>query len=556
MGGANSTNITELTTNALSESTNTFMQKLGNDPVSRQGIYVYDTNGNVVISGNEQDAKVEINMNALQQATSTQEARQTTATELSQAAKSTVKDVNIFQYSDAYNAVRQYVNSTIKFATNVSQECNTNSNITQEIVVQGTDKDVRITDNTQKSLAKVYANCLSKSIASSSTLQDIQAKIDQRAEAKTEGFDLVLLAFLAILAFALPLLIPLFGVGMAFNRVLKLIFPIFFVVGVILMVVWAVNTTPEVISNGFSKLIQYTDDCYGDVLDGYENGSTDYKSAAEAAKSCQDNDKCEGYDFKTFETKEGANTVKNPPETIFYRKIKNSPCTNITDTNDDIKIMVNRTVFWRDDDPLLSSFADDEGPKIGDVWMRTSTGQGEDDDGNPTDTQYSILTENGWENYTDWGIDKVSGDQQMKDNGPMSPDPKPLPDGWEPPRLTLEPNKKIFWVPADQGDTPADAADGDYIIRPAGGSNSTTSGYWNIKKMNAEGKEDLEAELGEPGQRPLTESEIKDVVNFSGFKQHKKDPVYLYIGIPFLIIGLLGTWQVFTSKKKSKVKPE
>jgi hypothetical protein len=525
MGSSQTKNITSITTEALAESTNNFLQGVTSETAVTQGIYVSGTGGNVKISGNKQDARVSINMNALQTAMSSQAAQQDLSSKVAQSAKALTQDLSLFNFSNSENNVSQYINSTIKLASNVSQSCAASGNTTQEIVVSNTGGNVEITGNTQKSLVDVYSNCVSDAVAQSSTLQKIQSDIDQQAEATTKGTDLVMLALVALLALCAPLLIPLFGLGAAFNQVLKIMFPIILGIGVVMLLVWQFNTTSVVTSSGYSRLIRNTDDC---VAVAYKT-TTEYGRAPLAVAACEDDENCEGYDYHAYDV--DANTKeaqgRDKPETIFYKNFRNSPCDFVTDTADEVKIMKARTVF-NQDDPLEP----DSGYEVGDVWLPLGTGN----KGNP---QFAIFEENDWVPYYDWGVD----------TSVAAPTDQDKLEGWSPPRLELVENKTISWEDNDiLGATPSGDIKTDYCLKPSG-----VPGYWNMFSRSEDGSW-AKQELSIPGTKPWTPSDSGIGINYSGFKSEQKNNIYLYVAVGLLILGVVGTVVTFMPLSSSETE--
>ena len=522
MGSTQTKNITNLTSKALAESTNNFLQDMQTNNEITQGIYVSDVEGDVVISGNKQDARVSINMNALQSAMSSQEAQQDLASTVAQSAKSLTQDLSLFNFSDSENRVSQYVESTIKLASNVSQSCSASGSVTQEIVVNNVKGNVEITDNTQSSLIDVYTNCISDAVSNSSTLQKIQTEIEQEAEATTKGINVVALAIIALLCLALPLLIPLFGIGAAFNQVLKIIFPIIMVIGIVFLLLWQFYTTGLVVSNGYSRLIENTDDC---IANAYRT-STDYDSAPLAVAACEDDDECEGYDYHVYDydplSKEASLFNDGNPETRFYKDFRKSPCDFVTDNADNVNIMAPRKVICSAKEPAKDDIT------LGDVWLRDSTGT-------DNSIQYSIIGDNGWEPYYDWGVD--TSVSPPKDQNELNE--------WTPPRLLLVQGKSISWEDG-AGEVPSSDVVSDYCVKPG-----SRSGYWNIFELQEDGTWE-KRELGIPGSKPYTPADRGFGINYSGFKIQQKNNIYLYIAIGLLIFGAVGTAATFIPPKGGK----
>ena len=82
--------------------------------------------------------------------------------------------------------------------------------------------------------------------------------------------------------------------------------------------------------------------------------------------------------------------------------------------------MVARKVVCSADEPAKDNLT------IGDVWLRDNTG-------NENAIQYSIIGDDGWEPYYDWGVDTSESPPTDQDE---------LKE-WTPPRLELLLNKTI-----------------------------------------------------------------------------------------------------------------
>lgn len=515
MGNSTSRNVTSLTTNSLSQSTNSFLQDISSDALVEQSINITDTIGNVVVSGNTQKATVDISMTGIQKLLSTQEAQLKLASDLAQNSKALTDGVSLLAFSSAENIVDQYINTTIKLASNIAQTCATSGITKQEINVTNTGEDVFVIGNSQESLTTMYTKCLSDSIANSSTLQDIQATIDQSAEATTKGADLVLLALLALLALAAPFIIPIIGAGVGFNSLMKIIFPIIMFVGFAFLIIWWRNTNKEIISYGFSNLIGDTSDC---IATEYDN-TTDIKSAPEAAATCESDEQCEGYDFQSYTINNDNNAVllDGGPKTTFFKDFRKSPCKYITDNSDDVRIMVPRKVYSQENRPTVNV-------STGDVWLRKTSGF----DG---DVQYSIKTEGDWESFYDWGVDTS----------------KEIPDDGIAPRLNLLDNRAIAYDSLSSDSNPGTSfVSFLYVIK------MSSLGYFNLYTRN--GSSWGKTKLLIPGLNPSVPKNDDGTVasNYSGFAEEKKDPIWLYIGVVCIILGVVGTVVTFIPKSKKK----
>lgn len=531
MGLSESKAIAKLSIDTLAKSTNNFLQEEASNSKIMQGIYVSNTKGDVIISGNKQNATVTVNMGAVQKAMSTQAASQKVASQVAQTAKALTQDLSIFNKSDAETNISQFINSTIDLTNNIAQNCNTNGSIQQTIQVESTGGNVVLTNNTQESLQKVYFNCLSDTVTNSNAFQDIQASIDQSTEAKTKGTDLVMLALIALLSVLAPLLIPLLtvtlGISSAINAILKIIFPLFMLVGVIFIVVYYTGGEYVLDHVGFSTLIGENEACKYSAVKGQTVDTIETVQGAD--KMAMKNKNVVAYDFKAYDFKKNKYEMRDKPQTTFYTSVKESECKKYLEGDrgqDGIDILGPRDVVVGDGRQLPTEY--EEGKvvlKPGTMYIYGNTGT------NEGDYQYAILDTSGaWEYHSDWGVDNEDiPPQDLKK--------------YVPKKKILDYNQTITYK--GPGESIDDFGDSRYIVQ----YQSADSFYLNIHdKEKQSGASPYASNI--PGPATV----LPDNFNVSAFKRKKRNPVYLYVGIGLTLFGIFGSLKSFLPSKKKEVK--
>ena len=506
MGNAQTTNIANLTTEAVASVSSSIIQDASQSGAVNQGIIVKNTKGNVVISGNKQDATIEISMQALSKALVTQSAQQQLAAKLAQKAKSVVSGINLFQFTNADNEVDMFMKASIDISTHIAQSCATSGATTQVIEVSDTDGDVTVTNNTQTGLVKLFQSCVQNAVSQNSALQSIQAQIDQSAEADSKGFSvwaLVAMAIIGLLMLILPeILVFVFGVNSVIKVVTTLLFPLIAVGGIVFIILYYTMTDSKMVSYGFSNMISNTENCMGTP----GTTSTNYKSAILASKACQDDSTCEGVDWKgtKIDRETGAGSKIDPPQTTFYTSISEDPCAHaLSQTKDQLKILGIPKLTVGQAQPSTGS----DGEIYIDQKLNYSLWDGES---------------KSWNNLTN----------------PTNPNP-------------LLPNFTGAVTLGKAGSLPPNPTDTNNKDQVVIQYSSSTSAYLDLYEWNGAAWD--KTELSIPGPIPTVS---QNPINYSTLKEKRKRPFYLYIGLGLLVVGLIGTFINFAKKsKKSKIVP-
>lgn len=345
MGGSVSRNVVDATVSAITKTSSNILnnQKVTTD--QSQMIHVSKTKGNVIISGNRFDQKVNLNMNSLLQAMSTSEVKQKMAVEMAQAAKSIVKGINLFQFSDAENEMRTAINETIDISTNVSQLCKAGISQTQSINVDTTDGDVRVSDNTMSQLGDIFTNCVQNAVTNNKAIQDLDAKFSQTAVAKSIGISMWAIAIIL----AIIVLVMMSSAILPELLILKYLWYFMFIAGIVMIILAFVfvDKSPKMYGVLFSTFIRNNPNCNGQML----NQSTAYTTSGLAQKSCEKSKDCQAFDWQGIIINQNdprKYTLVDPPQTTFYSSVSESPCHDVVKSNDKYDML-------REPDILLSS---------------------------------------------------------------------------------------------------------------------------------------------------------------------------------------------------------
>lgn len=314
MGLTESKNIAKTVVKAMSKISSEIIQKTDIGTQSSQIISVQDIEGDVVIKGNKQMQNVDLNMQSLLSALSTEESQQNLAAELAQEAKSLTSGLNLAQFSEATNIMDLLISASIEIMSNIEQSCQLKSMQYQKILINRVKGDVRVEDNIQDQVANIFEACTQSTVNNSKTIQDVSAKLTQTASATASG-----LSPLAL--FALLIGVPVVGgiVGV------KYIFPICVVFGIVAIVVYYVNVEENMVMNAYSTLIHNSPLCDAQVV---VDDDTSYPNPVNAANACKGNSQCKAFDWKIMDiNQDGTYTMLDEAKTTFYSSV-NTDCQN------------------------------------------------------------------------------------------------------------------------------------------------------------------------------------------------------------------------------------
>jgi len=316
MGASTSKNISSIITNAVAKVSSEIVQKTSLSADSSQVISVSDVAGDVNVSGNKFTQKATINMTALFDALAQEENQQKILIEVAQQSKSLTKDLNLVQYADAQNIVNTVVNATVSILSKVSQNCKALTSQTQEIIIERIYGNVNILNNVEDQVSKLFEECTEKTVVNEKLTQDLANLIDQAATSTIAGLSPWAIAGIIAAVLGLPVL----GVSLAIPKLLKFLFPIFILVGLVLIVMYSTRTKDEMKLTSYSEFI--LKNCQV-VLDK----SLSNVSAEDAANACSTDSNCVGFDWKTYDINEnGFITTIPEPFVQLYSSIEPKDC--------------------------------------------------------------------------------------------------------------------------------------------------------------------------------------------------------------------------------------
>lgn len=315
MGSSVSKNVSSIVTNAISKISSDIVQNSRVSTDSTQVISVSDITGNVSIDGNVSSQTATLNMNALFEALSSSENQQKILFEVAQQSKSLTKDLNLVQYADSNNTISTMVNATASILSTISQTCKIFSTQTQEINIERVVGNVNITNNIQDQITRIFSQCTEKAVSENKQLQDVVSSLNQTATSTTEGLSAWALAGIV----AAVLGIPIIGASVALPKILKFLFPLILLTGVIFIVLYTTKTKEEMKLTAYSTFIKTS--CQTQLL------STDASNEFEAQQKCQNDPKCKGFDWKIYDVQPDGLISFSPAFAQYYSDIQPPDCT-------------------------------------------------------------------------------------------------------------------------------------------------------------------------------------------------------------------------------------
>ena len=292
MGASVSTNVAKVTVNAIAKVASEIIQKTTVSNNSTQIISVVDNAGDVVIDGNTMRQRASVNMQALFDVMATEEVQQKLAVEIAQEAKAITSGLNLGQFSDASNTLDTLIAASIDVSSKIGQTCDLSTSQSQSIIVERVGGDTKITNNVLDQVTDLLQNCIVNAVSNNRAIQDVTAKLQQEASASSEGVSMRALALL------LGLLVggPIVGGVVGGVYVLKYIFPIVLVAGMVMIAVYVYTIKDTMNFTAFSKLIENSEECGAVLID-----KVPITTAQDAAAACLANSECVAVDFKAYD---------------------------------------------------------------------------------------------------------------------------------------------------------------------------------------------------------------------------------------------------------------
>ena len=506
MGASVSKNVSKAVTRAIAKVSSNIIQNTQLSQDMSQLISVRDVHGDVHVSGNIFTQRATVNMKALLDALSTESAQQSVMQELAQEAKSVTSGLNLGQFSDAQNVMDTLLEGTMDVLSSIGQSCSAAGKMHQEIIVKRVSGNVYVQDNVFGQVYDILQNCTERAVADNRLMQDLTTKLSQKASATSEGLSgWVLVAMLAVV-----LGIPIGGAVIGGKALLKYIFPLLLIAGVVLLILYYVRTKSEMNFVGFSTFAGSTPAC---LAAGQYSPLQPFQDAYRASAACKDAEQCVAFDWQGLQIAQNGTYVKlDTPATKFYTKVSKECERSIRP--DAVKLLRVPNFYSGDGEPMdVSSEVGDvsSGIKPGDVYLDVKTG-----------IWYQ-------KSKTTWG-----------------------PRG----AVTVKSFNKMSWGPVMPGggggvvsfgfamhsvlDSPVE----NDVYAYYDGHNPE---YLHVYRYDTENGWVQEHKIHGPGLIPDTPS----VINASGFKTVSRTPWMLYSGIAAALVGLVGTGYAMSTSAMS-----
>lgn len=543
MGASVSKNIANAVTKAIAKVSSDIIQNTNLSLDQEQIISITDVEGDVVIEGDKFYQKATINMKTLLDALSKEENQQKILLELAQEAKSLTSGLNLVQFSNAQDTMNMLLEATISMLSTISQTCSVFAKQYQTINISRVKHNVRIDNAVFNQIYDLLQSCSEKAISDNRTFQDVASRLDQRAAATSEGLSFAFIGIIALLVIGLPII----GGTAVGITVLKIIFPLLFATGCVLIAMYFYKTTEEVRLTGFSTLIQNNPLCYGvqqpnqtspgqaqqlasaypvalmptppfwspwglNLRGGPEGLRVRQRSAVpegllrnepfrtpnsalDAAGACQKDPRCVAFDWKGMDVSTfGVGKPVSPPVTTFYSDVSSICKNNLR--KDNTTLLSSPTATLGPRPPTLNGQA----AAMGDIYL-------------------DVSTSHWYQRAADW------------------------PTGWKPMgTLSLQPFSAISWGSSNPtvvgiGHSPQENEVYVYF-------NESNPVYFHVfRYKNNTWLE--ERKVRGPGLIPSSPS----IMNTSGFKETKRNTTFLYIGLALLVVGGAGTMYTFSKER-------
>jgi Lipid membrane protein of large eukaryotic DNA viruses len=314
MGASVSSNVIDMIARTVATVSTDIIQRSQLTTDSSQIISVADVEGDVYITGNTFEQTAMINVQALMTALNTESAQQRLMIQLSQEAKSLVSGLNIGQFAEADNTIDLLMEATIHLITTIKQTCAASTGQRQGITIVRQKGDVYVQGNIFSQVSNILYVCTQNAVSNSSEIQDLQAKLDQTASATAEGLSPWAIAIIVGIIFGVPVI----GGVVGGYYVLKYIFPIVIVVGIVLIGMYFYWTTIDMQHVGFSTFVQNTALCLGQKA----STTPQYLNVAQASDACLRDQACEAFDWQGIVVQpDGSYNLLAPATTTFYSSV-------------------------------------------------------------------------------------------------------------------------------------------------------------------------------------------------------------------------------------------
>jgi hypothetical protein len=318
MGNASSTNVAKIITDVHANVATSILQNQDISQNNSQIIRIVGGSGDVNITNNTFKITANVNMSALQTAMTESSAKNAIKNQLEQAAKTLTTGISLLQFTDARNTIDLFVKTGVELTTTITQTCSFQQNNVQTIELENRiGGNITVSGNVFEQLAVIFSNCSQSAVAKNAVVQSIQNKVDQASSATVKGASLATLLALGLALVALPALV---GVA-ALRPLLKYLFPILIVVGVVMLAFYFARKSYYMTSYGYAPALDSK--CPGSTKK--ELAVSTYTDGSQAEAACLADDKCQAYDFRanTVDPVTGAVTPLPQQQTVFYTSVSN-----------------------------------------------------------------------------------------------------------------------------------------------------------------------------------------------------------------------------------------
>jgi hypothetical protein len=512
MGASVSKNVSKAVTRAIAKVSSNIIQNTQLSQDMSQLISVRDVHGDVHVSGNIFTQKATVNMKALLDALSTESAQQSVMQELAQEAKSVTSGLNLGQFSDAQNVMDTLLEGTMDVLSSIGQSCSAAGKMHQEIIVKRISGNVYVQDNVFGQVYDILQNCTEKAVADNRLMQDLTTKLSQKASATSEGLSgWVLVAMLAVV-----LGLPIGGAVIGGKALLKYIFPLLLITGVVLLILYYVRAKTEMNFVGFSTFAGSTPAC---LATGQYSPLQTFQDAYRASAACKDAEQCVAFDWQGLQIAQNGTYAKlDTPITKFYTSVSKECEKSIRP--DAVKLLRVPNFYSGEGEPANVSSevgAVSSGVKPGDVYLNVKTGV----------WYQKSKTTNTWE-------------------------PRGV--------VTAKPFNKMSWGPVIPGGGVVSfgfASSPSVLDSPVENDvyayyDGRNPEYLHVYRYDTEHGWVQDHKIHGPGLIPDT----PPVINASGFKTVSRTPWMLYSGIAAALVGLLGTGYAMSASAMSAATTE
>lgn len=487
MGASLSSNVSKIVVDSIAKVTAESVNGSAVGSSQTSVISVTGVEGDVNIAGNNTKQRVKVNVKALFDNLNTATVQQKLASELGQRAKALTSGFNAAQMAGVSNFIAELISETLSVTSNLTNTCGVKADQSAKIVVSKAGGNVNITANEVVQIVDIIESCVAKAVSNSSGVQSVLSRIQQAGSATAAGISEWALGLIAALVVGAPVVGGVVGGVM----VLKYIFPVLLIAGILMIAAHIYYTKPAMKYVPFSTLIDTNVKC--DPKESYATGVQ--ANIADTATKCLADAECVAADFKKFTVDAGTGvSTAVTPVTKFYNKVS---CNTVPA---DKTTVIRTPVLATGDTAVPASGGNNVTSQAGDMYIQLS--------GQAPLKQARMTTSNTivWET-----VDNLI---------PAS-------------RAVSTSVKRMATVPT----TAPASGDGDeayMLVIPSG--NTSISVYYYNKSIATPAWQQLSTKY-----IPTSVPKVPTETNVSMFKVYERNPMLLYLGIGSALIGLGGT---------------